>query len=164
MLAFVLVQLSDAIPSIQRPATISCLEIGLALLFAFSFWMTFAARCNWPVLIPNSFTSACIMVLLSFAFMQTMELFCSLFFQNIQLLSPLQASIRLLPSMIVGAILNLVVGLFIYRMNPFYLICTCNLVCAASPLLMALIKPQWPYWYAAFSRSANPTCKYSLFS
>ena len=41
-------------------------------------------------------------------------------------------------------------GMAVHRMSVYYLVlCVCTLS-AGAPLLMALIKPDWPYWYVAF--------------
>jgi len=71
-------------------------------------------------------------------------------FQEVQGYSPFKASLRLLPSLIVGIILNLSTGYFVDRASPFWLILVSSLLTAGSPLLMALIKPAWPYWWGAF--------------
>lgn len=67
-----------------------------------------------------------------------------------QELSALQASIRLLPSLLLGAILNFTTGAFIHRVPAMYLVLITSLLSAGAPLLMALINPNWPYWYDAF--------------
>ncbi|KAE8382732.1 major facilitator superfamily domain-containing protein [Aspergillus bertholletiae] len=111
---------------------------------------------NKVALIPNSlwrntsFSSVCATVALSNAVLNSMELFASLFFQEVQYLSALQASIRILPSLIVGALLNLVIGLFVHKIRAVWIVTITSLLCAGSPLLMALIQPSWPYWGNAF--------------
>lgn len=167
MLAFVLVQLSEDRSSIRTPVVIALLVISLLLMPVFVWWMRHAAKRGLPVLIPNglwrsiTFSSVCIMVMMSYAVMQVLELYTSLFFQKVQLLDPLQASIRLLPSMIVGAALNLVIGLFIDRVSAMWLVFSTSILCAGSPLIMALIRPEWPYWYAAFpAQILHPVSSY----
>ncbi|KAK2593187.1 hypothetical protein QQS21_009116 [Conoideocrella luteorostrata] len=156
MLAFVLVQISQDRNRIRDPAVIVLLTLSLILMPSFVWWMRFAAVHRLPVLIPNelwsrlTFSSVCIMVMMSYAVMQVLELYATLFFQKVQLLDPLQSSIRLLPSMIIGAALNLIIGLFIDRVSAMWLVFSTSIACAVSPLIMALIKPEWPYWYAAF--------------
>src|SRR5262245_41917136 len=71
-------------------------------------------------------------------------------FQNIQLLSPVQASLRFLPSIIIGVILNLATGLFVQHMRIDYLVTIVSVLAAASPLLLALTDPAWSFWYTAF--------------
>lgn len=157
MLAYVLVQISESETSlVHNPGTLALLVISLALLPAFAWWAHFAAKRGWPVLIPNRlwrlmpFTSVCLSVLLSYAVIQTMELFCTLFFQNVQGFDALQSSIRLLPSALVGILLNLATGLVVHRVTPMNLVLVSSLGCAGASLLMALINPEWPYWYGAF--------------
>ena len=156
MLAYVLIQTSSDPRYIDKADVIALLSIGLALIPVFVWWMHRQESRGQPALIPNSlwkrlpFTSICIMVLFSFAYMQTMELYCSLFYQNVQMASALRASLQLLPSMILGMILNLTVALFVDRVRIIYITVVSSVFCAVAPLLMALINPVWPYWYAAF--------------
>jgi len=156
MLAVVLVQLLGSSSAIRTSAVIALLTLSLLLLVAFPCWMNLAARRNWPVLIPNSlwrqlpFTSVCIMVLLSYGVIQTMGFFCRFFLQNVQNLSPIEASIRLLPSTKIGAVSILTTGFFIHKLSPVLIVFASSFMCAGAPLAMALINPKWPYWYAAF--------------
>ena len=156
MLAYVLIQVSSDPGNIRNASVAALLSIGLALIPVFVWWMHRQEGRSQPALIPNSlwkrlpFTSICIMVLFSFACMQTMELYCSLFYQNVQKASALRASLQLLPSMILGATLNLTAALFVDRIPIIYITVISSMLCAVAPLLMALIDPAWPYWYAAF--------------
>ena len=70
--------------------------------------------------------------------------------QEVQLLSPTQASIRFLPSMPLGAILNLVTGLIVHKFPVIYIVLISSALGAFAPLLMAITSPRWPYWYSAF--------------
>lgn len=79
-----------------------------------------------------------------------MEWFSTLFFQDVQHLSALQTSLRFLPNVIIGAILNVGTGLVAHKFRADYLVTITSLLSAGSPLLMALINPDWPYWYSAF--------------
>ncbi|KAK4542563.1 hypothetical protein LTR36_006611 [Oleoguttula mirabilis] len=71
-------------------------------------------------------------------------------FQDVQSTSPLGASLRLLPSFIVGTIVNLTTGIIVDRVPATYAVLVSSGLCAGAPLLMALINPHWPYWYNAF--------------
>lgn len=71
-------------------------------------------------------------------------------FQEVQGLSALEASIRILPSLVVGVLLNLVIGVFVHKVPAFWIATVTSLLCAGSPLLMAVIQPSWPYWGNAF--------------
>lgn len=156
LLAYALVQISEDQELIREPSVAATLALSLAMLIAFPFWIHFGNKLGWQVLIPNrfwkrkSFSSICIMVMMSYAVMQILELYCTFFFQNVQKLEAIQSSIRLLPSMIVGAALNLVTGLFIDQVSPRWLVFVSSLLCAPAGALMAIINPSWPYWYAAF--------------
>ena len=76
--------ITSDIGSIRHAPNVALLSLSLALVPVFIFWVGRQERLRRPALIPNSiwkntvFTTICIMVLLSFAVMQTMELFVSL--------------------------------------------------------------------------------------
>jgi hypothetical protein len=164
---------------IRKPANVTLLGLSLALVPAFIFWVGRQERLQKPALVPNSiwknkaFTTICLMVLLSFAVMQSMESFVSLLyvfkpqasmqgtltivsFQNVQHLSALESSIRFLPSIVVGILLELTTGFFIHRLSVLYLVTISALLSAGAPLLMALIEAKWPYWYDAFFAQVCP--------
>ncbi|KAM7183668.1 aminotriazole resistance protein [Naviculisporaceae sp. PSN 640] len=155
-LALGLLQISASESSPGNPSVVVPLVVSGVLMPLFVWWMDYAQRRGRPVLIPNQlwkqlpFTGICVIVLLSYAVLNTLELFTTLFFQNVQGLDALQSSLRLLPSVVVGMICNICTGTFVHRIRPLYLILGSSVLCAASPLLMALIDPTWPYWYAAF--------------
>lgn len=75
--------MTSDIAYIRQGTNVALLSLSLALVPAFIFWVGRQERLGKPALIPNSiwnkeFTSICLMILLSFAVMQTMELFVSL--------------------------------------------------------------------------------------
>jgi len=76
--------LSSDINNIRHPDNISLLAISVATIPAFIWWMNHQVKHNHPAVMPNSlwrnssFSSICIMVLLSNAVSNNMELFCSL--------------------------------------------------------------------------------------
>lgn len=71
-------------------------------------------------------------------------------YQRVQHLSALQASIRILPSLVVGTTVQLTTGLLIHRLSAFHLVLASLILSAGSPLLTAVIDARWPYWYDAF--------------
>lgn len=71
-------------------------------------------------------------------------------FQEIQHLTAIQAAIRILPSVVVGVILNFTTGMAVHRVPVVWLVVITSLVSSGSPLLMALIQVEWPYWTSAF--------------
>ncbi|KKP05394.1 hypothetical protein THAR02_02499 [Trichoderma harzianum] len=56
----------------------------------------------------------------------------------------------ILPSLISGALTNISTGIFVNRMPVMWSVLISSTLSTAAPLLMALIKPSWPYWYDAF--------------
>ncbi|KAI0201867.1 MFS general substrate transporter [Astrocystis sublimbata] len=155
-LSYVLSTLSADVNNIRQASSIALLVISGLSLPAFIGWMHYQVKRDRVALIPNSlwrsyvFVSCCIMVLISTSVTNTMELYASLFFQNVQKISALGASIRILPSLIAGALINLSTGLFINRMPVVWPVLVSSLLSAGGTLLMALIDPAWPYWYDAF--------------
>ncbi|KAK3699632.1 hypothetical protein LTR37_016368 [Vermiconidia calcicola] len=156
LLSYVLAVLSGDINNIKDVANIALLAFSVLLMPVFVMWMHHREKAGKPALIPNtlwnnkSFTSVCIMVLLSNAVVNCMELFSSLFFQEVQHLSALQASIRILPSLVVGVILNFMTGALINKVPAIYTVLISSSLCAGAPVLMAVIEVEWPYWYSAF--------------
>ncbi|ETN41508.1 uncharacterized protein HMPREF1541_03444 [Cyphellophora europaea CBS 101466] len=156
ILAYILAVLSADLTSIRTPSTATLLPVSIVLLVAFPFWMNYCERHQRPALVPNalwnnmSFTSTCIMVGLSYAVMNAMELFSSLYFQEIQDSSTLATSLKLLPNLLSGAVLNLSVGLFVDKLPARWLVSISSLLASGAPLMMALVKPEWSYWYMEF--------------
>lgn len=74
--------------------------------------------------------------------------FCS--FQEVQEASPLTTSLYLLPNLATGVIISLLVGTFVHRVPARWLVSGSGIICACSPLLMAILNPTWNYWYLAF--------------
>ncbi|KAI4831994.1 MFS general substrate transporter [Aureobasidium sp. EXF-8845] len=155
-LSYALATLSADVDNIKTAKTIALLVIGLATVPTFVVWMNHQVKNNCPALIPNSFwrdfsfTSICIMILFNTAVTNGMEVFASLFFQQVQGLSALGASIRILPSLITAVLTNISTGYFVNRMSVVWMVLIACGLSALSPVLMATINPQWPYWYMAF--------------
>jgi MFS family permease len=68
-------------------------------------------------------------------------------FQEVQNRSTLIASLYLLPNLIVGVCINLTVGIFVHRLPAGRLIMGSSILCAVAPLMMALVNPDWNYYY-----------------
>ncbi|PVI06493.1 MFS general substrate transporter [Periconia macrospinosa] len=156
LLSYVLAVLSADLSTIRSAGTASLLAVSLVLLLAFPFWMRIQERAGRPALIPNSiwknfpFTSTCIMVALSYGVMNAVEIFSSLYFQEVQSVSTQTTSLYLLPNLITGVLINLSVGIFVDRIPAKWLVSSSAIICAASPLMMALVPPSWKYWYLQF--------------
>ncbi|KAG2167970.1 hypothetical protein JADG_007709 [Aureobasidium aubasidani] len=151
-----LATLSASVRNIKTATTISLLVVGIATVPAFICWMAWQEKTGKPALIPNSFwqnlsfTSVCIMILFSTAVINGMEVYVSLFFQQVQGLSALGASIRILPALITAVMINISTGYFVNRMPVVWIVlASCGLT-SISPMLMAIINPRWTYWKMAF--------------
>jgi hypothetical protein len=71
-------------------------------------------------------------------------------FQNIQSLSPLDSSIRLLPGLVASVMITSSTGHFVHKLSISTTLSILSVLAGLSPLLMALTNPIWPYWYEAF--------------
>lgn len=148
--------LSADLTSIHSPQTAVLLTLSVLLLIAFPFWMRHRSRINKPALVPNKlwsnlpFAATCIMVALSYGTNNSIELFSSLYFQEVQHASTFTTSLYLLPNLATGVLINIVVGFFVHRVPARWLVASSALICALSPMLMALMNPNWNYWYLAF--------------
>ena len=56
----------------------------------------------------------------------------------------------MLPSVVVGGLMNIVTGLFVHKVPAIWIVTITSVLCAGSPLLMAIIQPSSPYWGNAF--------------
>ncbi|GAB7328575.1 hypothetical protein MBLNU13_g00525t1 [Cladosporium sp. NU13] len=156
-LSYVLAMLSSDIHNIRRASNISLLVISAASVVVFVWWMDYQVKHNRTALMPNSlwrnssFTSICIMILFASAVSNGMELFCSLFFQEVQGHTALETSLRILPALITAILSNITTGYFVNRISVTWVVLISAALTAVSPLLMALIDPQYPYWSMAFT-------------
>ncbi|KAF9778781.1 hypothetical protein IL306_003423 [Fusarium sp. DS 682] len=56
----------------------------------------------------------------------------------------------MLPSTVVGLALNITTGLVVHKIRANWLVALASFLSAGSPLLMAVIQSDWPYWQCAF--------------
>lgn len=156
MFSYVLAVISANSNNITQPSTIAILIISILLMILFPFWMSRQVKQDRPALIPNAlwnnlaFTCICVITVIAWGVGNSMEVFSSLYFQEVQELSALTASIHLLPSFVMGIILELCTGYFVNRVPIFWVVFIATALSAGSPLLMALIDPSWSYWAGVF--------------
>ena len=152
LLSYALSVISAELSAIHKTSTILMLVFSVLLVAMFPLWMHQRERSGKRALIPNAlwkktaFASTCLMLTLSNGAMYPMTLFSSLYFQKVQGISAFSTSIRLLPSLVVGICTNLCVGIIVDRLPARWLVAVSSLLCACGPMLMALAKPQLPYW------------------
>ncbi|KAJ5204926.1 major facilitator superfamily domain-containing protein [Penicillium cinerascens] len=156
LISYVFAVITDNPANIHHFENIALLCIAAACIPAFMGWMNWREKNGKSALIPNSlwkniaFASICLMVLLAWAVLNGTETILSLFFQEVQELPPIQAAIRFLPNVIIGIILNIATGLLVHRLHANHLVLITTVLSAGSPLLLAIIDPQWSWWYCAF--------------
>ncbi|ORY11802.1 major facilitator superfamily domain-containing protein [Clohesyomyces aquaticus] len=157
--------------NITDPATLAVLIISILLILVFIFWVGRQEKLGRPAIISNSlwrnrvFTTICIGVFAIWGLFNAVETFQSLFFQEVQEISALRASIQFLPAPIVGTFSNIVIGLLVHLVRADWLIVFgTGLTCLAA-LLMAVIQPEWSYWACAFPAIVlNPPGADTLFT
>ncbi|TVY40588.1 putative MFS-type transporter [Lachnellula subtilissima] len=156
LVSYVMAVLTGSSASIKEVTNIVLLTIGLLLLPAFVFWMSFQERRGRPAIIPNSiwkqsaFTTSCISVFLTWGAFNAFGYSATLFFQEIQVLSALQTSVRLLPTVVCGILTNVATGFLVKNTSANYLVAVSSIFSAVGALLMALVKPDWTFWACAF--------------
>ncbi|KAM0075271.1 hypothetical protein ACKRZS_012666 [Fusarium odoratissimum] len=148
--------ISTNVDRIRSPESLLSLSLSMITAVLFVCWMHSRVKNGQVALIPNElwknpcFSSVCITVALSFAVLNSLDLVTSLYFQEIEHLSALEAAIRMLPSTVVGLTLNITTGLVVHKIRANWLVALASLLSAGSPLLMAVIQSDWPYWKCAF--------------
>lgn len=70
--------------------------------------------------------------------------------QRVQGLSGVSTSVRFLPNIIIGAILNIFTGAVIHKFSAYYILLLASFLSIGSPILLAIIDPKWSYWYGQF--------------
>ena len=154
--SYVLASVAGNSASISKPANATLLAIALALIPCFIFWVGRQERNNKPALIPNSlwqnrgFTTICISVFMIWGACEAAEVILSFFFQDVQLLTPTQASIRYIPSPVAGVLLNIMNGLTIHRVQANWIVIVGIAATSISPLLLAICNPAWSFWICIF--------------
>ncbi|KAM3506265.1 hypothetical protein MY11210_007617 [Beauveria gryllotalpidicola] len=163
LLSYVLATLSQDINNIYNTSSIIILIIACLSVPLFARWMHYRELNHRVALIPNSlwqsqvFTSLCIMVLLATALANCMELYSSLFFQQVQGSSAVRASIQVAPSLAAGAIISIVTGMTAHQVSVLWMLFISAVISTIAPLLMAMIRIHQPYWQnALFAQILTP--------
>ncbi|KAJ1556086.1 hypothetical protein HK405_007381 [Cladochytrium tenue] len=156
MVSYVLTELSYSTSTIAEPQNATLLAVSLAHVPCLVLWIRFQERRGKPAIFPSSvwkkaeFTSACVAVFFSWATANSFAYLCSLYFQNIQGLSPIDTAVRFLPDVISGIITNSFVGFLVARVPASILALFSSLVSATAPVLFAIQDPSWSFWAASF--------------
>ncbi|KAL9636137.1 MAG: hypothetical protein Q9164_003008 [Protoblastenia rupestris] len=157
ILSYVLAAITtSASLSARRPFDIALLSIALLLIPSFILWMRHQESHNHPAIIPNSlwrrtgFTSVCIATFLTWAMFNALAFFATLLMQKIQHISALQTSLRFLPLVIFSVSANIVAGYLVDKVAASMLAFGATTLSAITPLLLAILRPEWAYWAAIF--------------
>ncbi|KAJ5160054.1 Major facilitator superfamily domain general substrate transporter [Penicillium canariense] len=156
LLSYVLAMITYTYKNMSEPQYIVLLIISLLLLPVFSLWEKWQVKHNRPALIPNTlwrnlpFLFICVAMFFTWAGFNSFQYISTLFFQDVQDISALQASIRFLPMAVVGVATNIVTAHLVSKVNVNLLLGVSALMTAISPILMAVASPNWTYWAAAF--------------
>lgn len=116
LLSYVLAMVTASYSRMQEPQNIALLTIALLLMPVFVLWMQRQQRLGRPAIIPNSlwkntpFTTVCVAVFLTWGAFNSTQYLTTLYFQRVQGISALQASIRFLPMVITGVLTNIAVS------------------------------------------------------
>ncbi|KDN72394.1 putative major facilitator superfamily transporter [Colletotrichum sublineola] len=151
--------MSVALGLLLDPANIALLAVAIALLVVFPFWMNWQAAKGRPALIPNrlwrnaSFTSICAAIFLCWASLNAIQYFIMLYtesFQKVQGVSALQSSLRFLPHVIMGTVVNVAAAWLVSRVKVQTLGAVSAVITAVAPILMATVELDGYYWFAPF--------------
>ena len=65
-------------------------------------------------------------------------------------MSPLTAALRFLPNVLLGLVTTLTIRFIVHRVLGSILAVVANLISAIAPLLMAIVNPDWLWWWCVF--------------
>ncbi|PNS14286.1 Quinidine resistance protein 1 [Sphaceloma murrayae] len=156
MTSYVFATITGSTRNIREVPTIILLTFGIALVPAFVFWVGRQERLGRPAIIPNSvwknsyFTTVCLAVFFSWGTFNSVETLLTLYFQEVQKLTPLETSVRFLPCAVAGFTLNLVAGALVHRISANLLVNIGLFVTCAAPLAMTFATPSSSFWTSGF--------------
>lgn len=78
------------------------------------------------------------------------ETFITFLFQEVQGLSATAASVRFLPEPVMGAVVNILMGLYVHKLRASWTLQASFVISALSPLLLAVMKEGSTYWTFEF--------------
>lgn len=142
--------------NISKPQNAILLATSILLLPGFSLWIRRQVRLQKAALIPNDvwrnlpFLFICISMFFTWAAFNAFQYTSTLYFQDIQDISALYASLRFLPMAVVGILTNIVTGHLVAKVDVSLLLGTTAALTATAPVLMATASPEWTYWTVAF--------------
>ncbi|KAK3709977.1 hypothetical protein LTR37_010596 [Vermiconidia calcicola] len=171
MMSYVFATITGGTDSMKQPESIAMLVVAFALVPVFIWWVGRQENRGKPAIIPNSlwrnqaFTAMCLAVFLTWGSFNALETILTFFFQDVQLLSATETSVRFIPAPVSGAISNLIIGFIVHRVRADWLILGGCTISAVAPLIMAFATPESSYWGFAFLANLfNPVGADALFT
>ncbi|PWY73201.1 MFS general substrate transporter [Aspergillus sclerotioniger CBS 115572] len=171
ILSYALAIITGDVSKVHDATTITLFCVSGALVIGFVLWQGRQERRSKPTLIKNSlwkkaaFSSICVNVFTIWGAFNAFEQVANFFFQDVQKLSVLSTSVRFIPVSVMGLCASLMTGLILHRIRADAIITIATVVSSISPLLMALVSPQWTYWHGAFfAMCLNPIAADVLFT
>ncbi|PYI08580.1 MFS general substrate transporter [Aspergillus sclerotiicarbonarius CBS 121057] len=171
ILSYALAIITGDVNKIHDASTIALFCIAGTLLIGFVLWQGRQERRSKPTLIKNSlwkkaaFTSICVNVFMIWGAFNAFEQVINFFFQDVQKISVLGTSVRFIPACVMGLLASLMTGLILHRIRADAIITFATVISSISPLLMALVSPQWAYWHGEFfAVCLNPVAADVLFT
>ena len=140
----------------RSPVMIASSVLTFVLSTCFFYWVNRQENLGKPCIFPlsiwktRSFAALCLIVFLSYASFNAITYLCSLFFQDVQHLSAQQTSLRMLPDVVVGVIVNVAVGLLVDKLSAYWIVLGATALTMASSIILSIMKERWIYWAAAF--------------
>lgn len=164
LFSYVLAVVTASSSRLRSPANITMLSIAALLVPAFVFWIRHQEAHGRVAIIPPSlfkstpssphrariFAATCLGVFLIFSAFNAFIYFTTLFYQEIQNLSPLSTSPRFLPMVLAGTATNILTGMLVHKVNANKLVIGAAALTSIAPLLMALAHPRSSYWAPVF--------------
>ncbi|OHE96627.1 major facilitator superfamily transporter [Colletotrichum orchidophilum] len=150
LLLYVLAMTTSSYSKIADPTNIALLAVAVSLLVVFPLWMNLQTTKGRPALIPNrlwrnaAFTSICVSIFLCWASLNAIH------FQKVRDISALQSSLRFLPHVIMGTLVNIAAAWLVSRIKVQTLGAVSAIITAAAPILMARVGLDGNYWLAPF--------------
>ncbi|KAK1836377.1 major facilitator superfamily domain-containing protein [Podospora conica] len=131
---------------------IAMLVLGVVLLVVFVFWERVY---EYPLMPPRiwrdrNFTLIILSCVPGYMGFLSSNFWLAFFMQELQGLPPLTVAVRLVPQAVAGLVYNVIAGSVLHRVNNTLLLVIGSLSYIGSSVLLAIMKPDSPYWAFVF--------------
>ncbi|KAJ5489502.1 hypothetical protein N7539_004392 [Penicillium diatomitis] len=131
---------------------LALLIVGVVLLAGFLYWQSIAEYALMPLWVWKDRNFSLLMANFCLGFMgfSAVTFFLSLYLQEIEHLSALDITVRLLPMVVSGVLVNVICGLILHRVSNTLLVGVGSLAYLASFLILSFMKEEALYWVYIF--------------